>query len=65
MTLGERCDEIVRLINETLGDLAVTGTEAPAERISSASRSSSDPRRRQRLRSAADSGPAVSAAGAA
>ena len=34
MTLGERCDEIVRLIDETLGACAsvASGTHLPAER---------------------------------
>ena len=30
MRLGERCDEIVRLINETLSDLGIDPADAPA-----------------------------------
>jgi hypothetical protein len=29
MRLGERCDEIVRLINETLSDLGIDPADAP------------------------------------
>lgn len=35
MTLGERCDEIVRLINETLGDLPIPETGHPSSGASS------------------------------
>jgi hypothetical protein len=30
MTLGERCDEILRLIDETLADLTAAPTPTPA-----------------------------------
>ena len=42
MTLGERCDEIVRLIDETLGACApvAAGTRLPADR-----RTEDDPER--------------------
>lgn len=42
MTLGERCDEIVRLIDETLGACAVVATATP---LSADRRTEDDPER--------------------